>query len=66
VLRRIFGPKPEEVTGENCVMSYVICTIHQILLGTMRWAGNVGCMGQKRNTCKILIGKPEGKKSWKT
>jgi hypothetical protein len=26
VLRRIFGPKVEEVTGENCIMSsFIIC-----------------------------------------
>jgi hypothetical protein len=36
VLRRIFGPKSDEVTGEwrNCTMgSFIICTHHQILLG---------------------------------
>jgi hypothetical protein len=35
VLRRIFGPKREEVTadGENCVMKrFMICTLHQVLL----------------------------------
>jgi hypothetical protein len=38
----------------------------------MRWAGHVECVGQKRNTCKFLVGKPEGKgplrgprQSWK-
>jgi hypothetical protein len=31
VLRRIFGPKREEVAGENCQMrSFIICTLHQI------------------------------------
>jgi hypothetical protein len=36
VLRRIFGPKRDEITGEwkNCVMiSLMICTYHQILFG---------------------------------
>jgi hypothetical protein len=36
VLRRIFGPKREEVTpaGENCIMrSFMIHTLHQMLLG---------------------------------
>jgi hypothetical protein len=34
VLRRIFGPKRDEVTnGENCIMkSFMICTLRQVLL----------------------------------
>jgi hypothetical protein len=32
VLRRIFGPKREAVTGEDCIMrSFITCTLHQIL-----------------------------------
>jgi hypothetical protein len=27
----------------------------------MRWAGNVARMGKKRNTCRLLVGRPEGK-----
>jgi hypothetical protein len=27
-----------------------------------RWAGNVAFMGEKRNTCRILVGRPEGKR----
>jgi hypothetical protein len=27
----------------------------------MRWAGNVARIGAKRNTCRILMGKPGGK-----
>jgi hypothetical protein len=33
VLRKIFGPKRDEVTGEwsNCIkMSFVICTLRQV------------------------------------
>jgi hypothetical protein len=34
VLRRIFGPKKDEVTGECCTMrSFIFCTPPQILLG---------------------------------
>jgi hypothetical protein len=29
----------------------------------MRWAGNVGRMGEKRNAYRILVGEPEGKKA---
>jgi hypothetical protein len=27
----------------------------------MRWAGHVARMGEKRNACRLLIGKPEGR-----
>jgi hypothetical protein len=29
----------------------------------MRWAGNVARIGEKRNAYRILVGKPEGKRS---
>jgi hypothetical protein len=33
VLRRIFGLKRDEVTGENYIMkSFMMCTLHQVLL----------------------------------
>jgi hypothetical protein len=28
----------------------------------MRWAGHVAQMGEKRNVCRLLVGKPEGKR----
>jgi hypothetical protein len=27
----------------------------------MRWAGHVARMGEGRNVCRVLVGKPEGK-----
>jgi hypothetical protein len=27
----------------------------------MRWGWHVACLGEMRNACKILVGKPEGK-----
>jgi hypothetical protein len=34
VLRRIFGPKRDEVTGENSIMrSCMVCTLRPVLLG---------------------------------
>jgi hypothetical protein len=31
VLRKLFGPKRDEVTGENCITrSFVICTLRQV------------------------------------
>jgi hypothetical protein len=45
--------------------SFIICTHHQILLSRksrrMRWAGHVAHMGEGRNVCRVLVGKPEGK-----
>jgi hypothetical protein len=69
-LRRIFGPKREEVTGEwrkmhsgelhNLYSSPD--TIRQIKSRRMRWAGHVACMGEGRNVYRVLVGKPEGKR----
>jgi hypothetical protein len=28
----------------------------------MRWEGHVARMGEKRNACRILVGKPKGKR----
>jgi hypothetical protein len=70
VLSRIFGPKRDEVTeiGENCIMkSFITCTprqtISMINSRRMRWAGHVARMGEKRNACSILVGKPERKET---
>jgi hypothetical protein len=30
----------------------------------MRWAGHVARTGEKRNAYRMLVGKPEGKRSW--
>jgi hypothetical protein len=69
-LRRIFGPKRDEVAGEwrklhneklhNLYSSPDI--IRQIKSRRMRWAGNVARMGEERKVYKVLVGKPEGKK----
>jgi hypothetical protein len=70
VLRRIFGPKRDEVSGEwrrlhneelhNLYSSPDI--IRQVKSRRMRWAGHVARMGEERKVCKILVGKPEGKR----
>jgi hypothetical protein len=69
VLRRIFGPKRDEVTGEwrklhNEEFHILYSSpniIRQIKLRRMRLAGHVARMGEERNVCKVLMGKPEGK-----
>jgi hypothetical protein len=70
VLRRIFGPKRDEVTGEwrkmhngelhNLYSSPDI--IRQIKSRRMRWAGRVARMGEGRNVYRVLVVKPEGKR----
>jgi hypothetical protein len=68
--RRIFGPKGDEVMGEwrklhngelhNLYSSLDI--IRQIKSRRMRWAGHVAHMGEGRNVCRVLVGKPKGER----
>jgi hypothetical protein len=70
VLRRIFGPKKDEVTGgwrklhneelrDLCSSPSIIRIIKSM---RMRWAGHVARMGEKRKAYRLLVGKPEGKR----
>jgi hypothetical protein len=70
VLRRIFGPKRDEVTGEwrklhseelhNLYSSPDI--IRQVKSRRVRWAGHVARIGEERKVYKVLVGNPEGKR----
>jgi hypothetical protein len=68
-LRRIFGPKRDEVTGEwRKLHSEELHTLYsspdiirQVRSRRMRWAGHLARTGEERKVYKVLVGKPEGK-----
>jgi len=70
VLRRIFGPRRDEVTGEwrklhNEELNDLYSSpniVRVIKSRRMRWAGHVARMGEKRGVCRVLLGKPEGRR----
>jgi hypothetical protein len=65
VLRRIFGPKRDEVMGERRKLhneelrdlNSSPSIIRIIESRRMRWAGHVARMGEKRNAYRLLVGK---------
>jgi hypothetical protein len=69
VLRRLFRPKKEEVTGEWRKLHneelhdlYSSPSIIRIMKARMIWAGHLARMGEKRNAYRLLVRKPVGKR----
>ena len=70
MLRRIFAPKRDEVTGEwrklhNEELNDLYCPpniVRVIKSRRMRWARNVARMGERSGVYRVLVGKPEGKR----
>jgi hypothetical protein len=70
VVRRIFGPKRDEVTGEwrklhNEELHVLYSSpdiIRQMNSRRMRWAGHVARIGEERKMYRVLVGKPKGKR----
>jgi len=70
MLRRIFGPKREKVTrewrklcNEELNDLYPSSNIVWVIKWrTMRWAGHVACMGERRDVYRVFGGEPEGKR----
>jgi hypothetical protein len=67
VLRRIFGPRRDEVTGDwrklhNEELTNLYSSLN--IIGTMkskrvRWVGHVARVGEKRNAYGIFVGNSE-------
>jgi hypothetical protein len=70
MLRRIFGPKRDEVTGEwrklhnkELIDLYSSPNIVRAMKSRrMRWVGRVARMGERRGVYRVLVGRTEGKR----
>jgi hypothetical protein len=70
VLRRIFGPKRDEVTGEwRRLHNQELCALYSspnitrmIKSRRLRWAGHLARMRERKYAYWALVGKPEGRR----
>jgi hypothetical protein len=70
VLRRIFGLKRDEITGdwrrlhnEELYDLYSSPNISRMIQITIRWMGHVTRVGDRRGAYRVLVGKPEGNRT---
>ena len=73
VLRRIFGPKRDEVIGEWRKLQYEELNdlyssniIRVIKSRRIRWVGHVACMGERRGVHRVLVGNLRKESTLKT
>jgi len=67
---RTFGHRRDEVIGEwkrlhNEELNDMYSSpniLRVIKSRRMRWAGHVACMGEETGVCRVLVGKPEGRR----
>ena len=70
MLRGIFGPWRDQITGEwrrlrNEELNDLYCSpniVRVIKSRRTRWAGHVARMGEERGLYRVLVGKPEGRR----
>jgi hypothetical protein len=70
VLKRVFGPEKDEVTGEWRKLNneelnglYSLPNIVRVVkFRRISWAGHVALSGDDRVVHRVLVGKPEGKR----
>jgi hypothetical protein len=69
VLRKIFGPKRDEVTGEwrklhNDKLIDLYCSPNIVRVNKLRRmrTGHVGRLGERKGMYRVLMGTPEGKR----
>ena len=70
MLRRMFGPKRDELTGEwrrlHNEELYALYSSRNIIWviksSRLRWAEHVAHMGDRRGAYRALVGKPEGRR----
>ena len=70
LLRRIFGPNRDEITGEwrklyNEALNDLYSSpniFRPIKSRRMIWAEHVARMGERRDVYRVVVGKPEGRR----
>ena len=67
MLKRIFGSKKDEITGEwrelhNEELNNLHSSLNIVPVIKLRWAGHIAHMGERRGVYRVLVGKPKEKR----